>query len=155
MGWMKDETGLEKRAANFVPLSPLSHLRRAVQVFPNHEALVYGSFRKTYAEYHARVSQLASALAARGVAPGDVVATVMPNVPAQAEALFGVPACGATIVPSPPGFAVVSPISGLKPLTVVYVSMASNSASRVSTSVMISSVRCSDAASGSCTAAMM
>jgi fatty-acyl-CoA synthase len=97
MGWMKDETGLEKRAANFVPLTPLSHLQRARLVFPDHEALVYGSFRKTYAEYHARVSRLASALAARGVAPGDVVATVMPNVPAQAEALFGVPACGAVL----------------------------------------------------------
>ena len=97
MGWMKDETGLEKRAANFVPLTPLSHLKRAALVFPQFEALVYGSFRKTYAEYHARVSQLASALAGRGVAPGDVVATVMPNVPAQAEALFGVPACGAVL----------------------------------------------------------
>ena len=97
MGWMKDETGLEKRAANFVPLTPLSHLKRAVLVYPQVEALVYGSFRKTYSEYHARVSQLASALAGRGVAPGDVVATVMPNVPAQAEALFGVPACGAVL----------------------------------------------------------
>jgi fatty-acyl-CoA synthase len=97
MGWMKDETGLEKRAANFVPLTPLSHLKRAVLVYPQVEALVYGAFRKTYAEYHARVSQLASALTGRGVAPGDVVATVMPNVPAQAEALFGVPACGAVL----------------------------------------------------------
>ena len=97
MGWMKDETGLEKRAANYVPLTPLSHLARAAQVFPGHPALVYGSFRKTYAQYHARVSQLASALAARGVAPGDVVATMMPNIPAQAEALFGVPACGAVL----------------------------------------------------------
>jgi fatty-acyl-CoA synthase len=97
MGWMKDETGLEKRAANFVPLTPLSHLKRAVLVYPQVEALVYGTFRKTYAEYHARVSQLASALTGRGVAPGDVVATVMPNVPAQAEALFGVPACGAVL----------------------------------------------------------
>src|SRR6056297_2275321 len=97
MGWMKDETGLEKRAANYVPLTPLSHLNRAAQVFPEHEALVYGTFRKTYAEYHARVSRLASALAARGVHPGDVVATVMPNVPAQAEALFGIPACGAVL----------------------------------------------------------
>ena len=97
MGWMKDETGLEKRAANYVPLTPLSHLARAAQVFPTHEALVYGTFRKTYAEYHARVSRLASALAARGVRPGDVVATVMPNIPAQAEALFGVPACGGVL----------------------------------------------------------
>ena len=40
MGWMKDETGLEKRAANFVPLTPLSHLVRAAQVFPERTAVV-------------------------------------------------------------------------------------------------------------------
>ncbi|MEO0774312.1 MAG: AMP-binding protein [Pseudomonadota bacterium] len=97
MGWMKDETGLEKRAANFVPLTPLSHLRRAAKLFPGHEAVVYGSFRKTYAEYHARCSRLASALTQMGVAPGDVVATVLPNTPAHVEAHFGVPACGAVL----------------------------------------------------------
>ncbi len=97
MGWMRDETGLEKRAANFVPLTPLSHLRRAAKLFPDHEAVVYGAFRKTYAEYYARCSQLASALSKMGVEPGDVVATVMPNVPAHAEAHFGVPACGAVL----------------------------------------------------------
>ncbi len=97
MGWMKDETGLEKTAANYVPLTPLSHLATARIVFPDQEALVYGDLRLTYTDYHARVSHLASALAGRGVKPGDVVATLMPNVPAQAEALFGVPACGAVL----------------------------------------------------------
>jgi len=97
MGWMSDETGLGKRAANFVPLTPLSHLRRAALVFPDHMAVVYGDHRKTYGEYYARCSQLASALKAKGVAPGDVVATLIPNTPAQAEAHFGVPACGAVL----------------------------------------------------------
>ncbi|MEP3346398.1 MAG: AMP-binding protein [Litoreibacter sp.] len=97
MGWMADETGLDKRAANYVPLTPLSHLNRALEVFPNREAIVYGSIRRTYAEYHARVSQLASALTKRGVTSGDVVATAIPNLPAQAEAHFGVPACGAVL----------------------------------------------------------
>ncbi|RLJ59290.1 fatty-acyl-CoA synthase [Litoreibacter meonggei] len=97
MGWMADETGLEKRAANYVPLTPLSHLNRARDVFPDREAVVYGTARFSYAEYHARVSRLASALAKRGVAPGDVVATLIPNLPAQAEAHFGVPACGAVL----------------------------------------------------------
>ena len=32
-----------------------------------------------------------------GVASGDVVATLIPNLPAQAEAHFGVPACGAVL----------------------------------------------------------
>ena len=92
MGWLADESGLDKRRANFVPLTPLSHLQRAAKVFPRREALVYGATRRTYAEYHGRVSRLASALTAAGVAPGDVVATLLPNIPAQAEAHFGVPA---------------------------------------------------------------
>lgn len=97
MGWMRDEAGLDKNPANYVPLTPLSHLARAAKVFTNHEALIYGDVRLTYAQYHARVSKLASALTLSGVQPGDVVATLLPNVPAQAEAHFGVPACGAVL----------------------------------------------------------
>ncbi len=97
MGWMTDETGLEKTAANYVPLSPLSHLRRAAQVFPDHLAVSYGAHRKTYAQYHERCSRLASGLVKIGIKPGDVVATLIPNLPAQAEAHFGVPACSAVL----------------------------------------------------------
>ena len=97
MGWMTDETGLDKNQANYVALTPLSHLRRAAVVFANLPAVSYGTHRKTYAEYYARCSQLASALQQRGVCPGDVVATLIPNLPAQAEAHFGVPACGAVL----------------------------------------------------------
>ncbi|MDZ7710148.1 MAG: AMP-binding protein [Roseovarius sp.] len=97
MGWMRDEVGLERRQANFVALTPLSHLRRAAHVFPDREAVIYHDHRKTYAEYHARVSQLASALVGIGITPGDVVATILPNIPAQCEAHFGVPAAGAVL----------------------------------------------------------
>ncbi len=97
MGWMADETGLGKCAANHVPLTPLSFLKRAAQIWPDHPAVVYGPHRKTYAQYIVRVSQLASALTKIGIAPGDVVSTILPNIPAQAEAHFGVPACGAVL----------------------------------------------------------
>ena len=98
MGQMRDETGLGKTAANYVPLTPLSHLKRASYIFPDRLAVAYGTqHRKTYAEYHARVSQLASALARAGIAPGDVVTTLLPNIPAHAEAHFGVPAAGAVL----------------------------------------------------------
>ncbi|MFP4274958.1 MAG: AMP-binding protein, partial [Paracoccaceae bacterium] len=97
MGWLADETGLDKNAANHVPLTPLSFLRRAASVFPDEEALVYGPVRRTYRQYAERVTRLASALGKLGVAPGDVVATLLPNIPAQAEAHFGVPACGAIL----------------------------------------------------------
>ena len=97
MGWLDDETGLERCRANYTPLTPLSHLNRALEVFPSREAVVYGERRFNYAEYHERVTRLASALKAAGVNSGDVVSTVLPNVPAQMEAHFGAPACGAVL----------------------------------------------------------
>ncbi|MEP2889595.1 AMP-binding protein [Tateyamaria sp.] len=97
MGWMADETGLEKTPANYVALTPLSHLRRAAHVFADRVAVIHGAHRVTYAQYYDRCTRLASALAARGVSGGDVVATLIPNLPAQAEAHFGVPACGAVL----------------------------------------------------------
>ncbi len=97
MGWMKDETGLEKNAANFVPLTPLSHLRRAALLYPNYEAVIYGNIRRSYTDYYERCTRLASGLVGLGVEPGDVVATILPNIPPQAEAHFGVPACGAVL----------------------------------------------------------
>ncbi|MFN3844864.1 MAG: AMP-binding protein [Paracoccaceae bacterium] len=97
MGWLADETGLEKTPANFVPLTPLSHLRRAAIIFADRTAVVWKSTRLSYADYARRVSRLASGLQHRGIAPGDVVATLLPNIPPQAEAHFGVPACGAVL----------------------------------------------------------
>ncbi|CTQ50421.1 AMP-binding protein [Jannaschia donghaensis] len=97
MGWLQDETGLERCAANHVALTPLSHLARAARIWPDREALVYGDTRWTYAQYHDRVTRQAAMLAGLGIVPGDVVATLLPNVPAQVEASFGVPACGAVL----------------------------------------------------------
>ena len=97
MGWMRDETGLDKCGANHVPLTPLSHLQRAAKVYPERPALAYGAQVLNYREYHAQVSQLASALKKAGVTPGDVVATILPNTPAQSIATFGVPASGAVL----------------------------------------------------------
>ncbi len=97
MGWMSDETGLDKTPANYVPLTPLSHLQRAAQLYPQDEAVIYHKHRISYADYHQRCTRLASALTKLGIKPGDVVATILPNIPAQAEAHFGVPACGAVL----------------------------------------------------------
>ena len=97
MGWLADETGLEKNTANYVPLTPLSFLKRAADIHANRTAVIWKSTRLTYADYAAQVSRLASSLARRGIAPGDVVATLMPNIPPQAVAHFGVPAAGAIL----------------------------------------------------------
>ncbi len=97
MGWLADETGLDRTAANYAPLTPLSHLARAADVFATRTALVWHGTRRTYAELGARTSRLASALTGLGVRPGDVVATLLPNLPAQVEAHWGVPAAGAIL----------------------------------------------------------
>jgi len=91
------ELGLERNPANFVALTPLSFLARAAHVHPQRTALVYGKRRQSWAETHARCRRLASALAARGVGPGDTVACMLPNVPAMYEAHFGVPMTGAVL----------------------------------------------------------
>ena len=97
MGWMTNEDGLDKCRANYVALTPLSHLQRAATVFHDVTAVSYAEMSLTYAQYYARCSRLASGLVKLGVSPGQVVATLLPNVPAQAEAHFGVPACGAVL----------------------------------------------------------
>jgi len=86
-----------KTHANYVPLSPLSFLTRAAAVHPDRLAVVHGAHRKTWRETDARCRQLASALARRGVARGDVVAVFAPNTPPTFEAHFGVPMIGAVL----------------------------------------------------------
>jgi fatty-acyl-CoA synthase len=94
---MRDEDGLDRGPANHIALTPLSHLARAARIWPRHEALAYGSTRATYEELLARVSRLADALARLGVGPGDVVATLLPNVPAHVEVGWAVPAAGSVL----------------------------------------------------------
>ncbi|HAJ21396.1 MAG TPA: acyl-CoA synthetase, partial [Rhodospirillaceae bacterium] len=48
------ETGLERNPANYTPLSPLSFLKRAAQVFPDREAVVHGALSYSWAETEAR-----------------------------------------------------------------------------------------------------
>jgi len=90
---------LPKTGANFVPLSPVSFLRRAGQVWADRVAVIHGARRITYAALLQRSRRLASALRGAGVAPGDVVAALMPNIPEMLEAHFGVPAAQAVLCP--------------------------------------------------------
>lgn len=89
--------GLDKTQANYVPLSPLTFLRRTAFVHPNRIALIHGEQRRTWGETYTRCRRLASALQKRGVKPGDTVAVMAPNIPATYEAHFGVPMAGAVL----------------------------------------------------------
>ena len=80
------------------PLTPLSFLGRSADVFRDKVAVVHGPDRWTYRELADRVQQVASALRAAGVGPGDRVAYLMPNVPEMIVAHFAVPLAGAVLV---------------------------------------------------------
>jgi fatty-acyl-CoA synthase len=88
---------LDKRPANFQPLSPMPFLERAAAVHPQHIAIVHGMQRVTYAEFYARARRLASALAAQGIGPGDTVSVMLANTPPMLEAHYGVPMTGAVL----------------------------------------------------------
>ena len=88
---------LDKRPANFQPLSPLPFLERAAAVYPERIAIVHGPQRFTYAEFYARARRLASALAARGIGPGDTVSAMLANTPPMLDAHYGVPMTGAVL----------------------------------------------------------
>lgn len=89
--------GMERKAANNVPLSPLSFLARSRDVFGDREALIYGSRRYTWHQLHDRAARLKSGLRAVGVEPGDVVSIIAANTPEMVEAHFGVPMAGAVL----------------------------------------------------------
>ena len=91
------ELGLDKNAANFIALSPLSFIERAAQVYPQRVALIHGALRQTWGQTFERCRRLSQALRRAGVGKGDTVATMLPNVPAMFEAHFGVPATGAVL----------------------------------------------------------
>jgi fatty-acyl-CoA synthase len=88
---------LPRNEANHAPLSPLSFIERAAEVYPQRLAIVHGDLRRNWAELYARCRRLASALSRHGVGKGDTVAVMLPNTPPMVESNFGVPMCGAVL----------------------------------------------------------
>ena len=88
---------LDKNAANYVPLTPLSFLRKAASVYPDYVATIYGERRVTWRDTYARVRALASVLAKHGVARGTTVAAMLPNVPAMLELHYAPGMLGAVL----------------------------------------------------------
>ncbi len=88
---------LDRNAANFQPLTPLSFLERAAEVYPDATAIVHGARSWNYRQFYARARQLASALARRGIKRGDTVSVMLANTPALVEAHYGVPMTGAVL----------------------------------------------------------
>jgi fatty-acyl-CoA synthase len=92
-----DAAYLAPRAANFVPLSPVSFLHRTAEVYPDRLALIDGERRLNWREVYARCRGLAAGLRALGLQKGDVVSVLAPNSPEMFEAHFGVAMAGCVL----------------------------------------------------------
>ena len=89
---------LDKRAANYQPLTPLTvpgARRRRLSRGTSPSST--GRSASPMREFYARARRLASALAARGIGPGDTVSVMLANTPPMLEAHYGVPMTGAVL----------------------------------------------------------
>ena len=82
---------------NDSPLTPLRFLQRSAEVYPNKDAILYGSRRYSYTEFKAAAERMARGIRAR-ITPGDRVVFLAPNVPEMLIAHFAVPLAGGILV---------------------------------------------------------
>ena len=93
----KYNQNLDKNNANFVPLTPLSFLERAKDIYPDYEALVYENRSYTWSQIYNRCIKFASALEKIGIKEGDTVSVMAFNTPEIFEAHYSVPMTGAVL----------------------------------------------------------
>ena len=91
------EQHLDKNAANYAALSPVSFVERSAEVFADLPAVIHGARRYTWAQTRERSARLAAALRALGIVRGSTVSAMLPNTPEMAEAHYAIPALGAVI----------------------------------------------------------
>jgi fatty-acyl-CoA synthase len=91
------DQGLDKVAANFAALSPVSFVERSAEVFGDLPAVVHGARRYSWARCRERSARLAAGLRSLGVGRGDTVSTMLANTPEMVEAHYAVPALNAVL----------------------------------------------------------
>ena len=91
------KTGLEKNKANYVPLSPVTFLKRTADIFPNYISIISENNKFTWKSTFARCKLFASSLKKRKIKRGDTVSIIAPNSSAMYEAHFAIPMIGAVI----------------------------------------------------------
>ena len=95
---MREEyDALTAGAANHVPLSPLSFLKRAAEVYRSRPAVTYGTVTRDWAGFAARCRSAAGGLGQLGIGYGDTVSVLAPNIPELFELHFAVPLSGAVL----------------------------------------------------------
>lgn len=82
-----------------IPLTPLRFLTHAERQYAGRPAIVDGIHRFTYKEFGERVGQLAGALLALGLQPGDRVAYLGVNAHQLMDAYYGVLEAGGVLLP--------------------------------------------------------
>jgi fatty-acyl-CoA synthase len=89
--------GLDKTAANFVALSPVSFVERSAEVFGELPAVIHGARRLSWRELRERSARLAAGLRALGIGRHDTVSVMLPNTPEMVEAHYAVPGINAVL----------------------------------------------------------
>ncbi len=85
--------------AYYQNLDPFSFLERSSLVYPEKPAVAYRERVYSYRDLRQRVDRLAGALRQAGIAKGDRVACIAPNIPPMLEAHYGPMSIGAVLVP--------------------------------------------------------
>src|SRR6185436_16213111 len=81
-----------------------SFLEHSAASHPGHPAIRLDDYVLSYAELREAAGRMSTLLSAAGVAPGDRVGIMLPNVPAFPIAFYGALAAGAVVVPMNPLF---------------------------------------------------
>ena len=85
---------MEPRAANHVPLSPLSFIKRTAAVYGNKPATTYNGKTRTWSEVYTRCCLFASAVKKSGIKRGEVISVLAFNTPEMVELQFAVAMAG-------------------------------------------------------------
>jgi fatty-acyl-CoA synthase len=91
------DTDLDRCAANYTALSPVSFVERSAEVFGDLPAVVHGARRYTWAQVRERSARLAAALRSLGMARNSTVSVMLPNTPEMVEVHYAVPALNAVL----------------------------------------------------------
>ena len=90
-------TDLNKNKANYVPLTPLSFITRAKDIYPNYDSVVYGNRSYTWLQTYDRCTKFASALKKKGIGLGSTVSIIAANTPELLEAHYSIPMTGGVV----------------------------------------------------------
>lgn len=93
----KYQFGLDKQAANYSALTPLSFLKRTAGIFPDKAAVIDDGLTLSYQVFYERCCRMASTLAEIGIKHGDTIAVLCKNTHELLESHYFVPMTGAVL----------------------------------------------------------